>query len=323
MDKKQRERTILSLIYDESEYCEVVDFEIPDFLVQHRNEDTFFGVEVTEVYYSDASARIKRVSDYFQLIVDKDVYLHKKDKKVLKVVEADHVRGDELLGTARLILYKTPPIEQYVEMIVDAIVSKNAKVLEYLRSVTHVNLVVFDAESNFITFTAEEVYRKILSPSMKQALMNSRFREIFFITMLEKNRRVYIPLKMTLLMLEFYVFTNIVLKIIPDMVAISGKEQMHIFAEYLATKTKHIYMRDSDNEVEVIFGNSAVWYCDGELKGFVDYYDCSLPSDAKLVEASSLSEFFSSPEFRELEAEVSTYTFSTQHVYDVKKEVML
>ena len=49
MDKKQREREILPLVYGDENHAEILESEQPDCLIRRTGADVVFGVEVTEI----------------------------------------------------------------------------------------------------------------------------------------------------------------------------------------------------------------------------------------------------------------------------------
>ncbi|AUD03271.1 hypothetical protein CWM47_16375 [Spirosoma pollinicola] len=61
---KDKEMAILKMVYDTAHFKSVSNQESPDFVLQHHNLDTGFGVEITELYHSESHARLKNVSWY-------------------------------------------------------------------------------------------------------------------------------------------------------------------------------------------------------------------------------------------------------------------
>lgn len=62
--KPQRERELLRAIYNAGEYASVEHGDSPDFLLRRHHVNSRFGVEVTEVFDSDADARLRFHPDY-------------------------------------------------------------------------------------------------------------------------------------------------------------------------------------------------------------------------------------------------------------------
>lgn len=113
MERKERERHILTLVYDESEYAEVADSEKPDFLIRHHGEARSFGVEITEFYFYDTDARLRNIQDYVTDIIHHGKFRHKDDTKLLEVVTADVVSAEgKDKGQATVVLHRSPPVEE-------------------------------------------------------------------------------------------------------------------------------------------------------------------------------------------------------------------
>ena len=64
MDKKDREKSILKMVYNNDRIDEIIDCENPDFKVRNNHQQAFFGVEVTELYYSESNARLRNIPNY-------------------------------------------------------------------------------------------------------------------------------------------------------------------------------------------------------------------------------------------------------------------
>ena len=58
MDKHKRERAIFQMVYDEGVFESVSQQETPDYVLRHPGSHSSFGVEITELYETEADARI-------------------------------------------------------------------------------------------------------------------------------------------------------------------------------------------------------------------------------------------------------------------------
>ncbi|WP_420768268.1 hypothetical protein ACNR9V_12935 [Parageobacillus thermoglucosidasius] len=83
MNKKQNEMYILKSVYKTEKYKEVKQIEEPDFIITNHS-NIKFGVEVTEYYYSETDARLRKIQNYFQDLINHERYGHKQDKKQLE-----------------------------------------------------------------------------------------------------------------------------------------------------------------------------------------------------------------------------------------------
>jgi hypothetical protein len=58
ISKKDKERNILFSIYKKDDYAQIEDSEEPDFIICEKKDGNRFGVEVTELYYTETNARM-------------------------------------------------------------------------------------------------------------------------------------------------------------------------------------------------------------------------------------------------------------------------
>jgi len=144
MDKKRREREILNMVYARDQIGEIVAGENPDFKIRKNHQRKFFGIEVTELYYSEANARLDNIEGYLDEILGSKRFRHKKDIKDLEVKEftlqSDGKPDQQVEG----IMLDHPSITDYVQMVVDIINKKSARIQDYIQGLTHVNLIILD-----------------------------------------------------------------------------------------------------------------------------------------------------------------------------------
>lgn len=338
MDKKQRERAVLNLVYDESEYDQVDDGERPDFRIRHKGTEAFFGVEITELYDSEAAARVLRIPDYVSEIVSGNKYRHKVDKveleaKEYKVTSAEGHKKKPVRG----IIRKVPNSDEYRQLLVEKILEKEGKYTVYHERLHHVNLVILDMILVLATHTIEEIFMVLSSESVRNVLYKSHFREIFLVTRVKEKDRVYIPLKLILLFSDFHMLHMS----LSEYFAVESEDATEeepegdrnpretyfmLFAQYLRTKTDQVMFRKKEGFTEVILGNSSLFTREGEGKlNIMDYYDRALPADAKYVEEDDENaQFFLSPKFLEVERMVrENYTVAIDMADHIKGEFKL
>lgn len=327
MDKKKIEHDILNLVYDAIDYDEIIDSECPDFRIKNKVGNTSFGVEVTEFYFSESNARINKIPNYFTDILNNNQYRHKDDKQVLEVVDFEITEADGTpKGNARGIFQELPQPSQYVDMIVDAILNKDKKIKKYAKDLSHINLLVFDTEHRFQSVSVRDFFRYFFTPQLSTILYDTDFREIFLITLLETNRRVYIPLKMLLLLANFYMFRQLILDYPWETTDDTSHEStddnsarniMMTFASYMRAKTSKVLCRDEIEQVEVMFGKAGI-VLDGKRINIRDHNDYPMPL-AQTVDADTMTSFFSGSEFKEKEQEIiGKFVFSAELAYDIK-----
>jgi len=319
---KEKEREVLSLVYDNTEYSEIVDSEEPDFKIRHINSAYWFGVEVTEFYATESNARLRNIGTYFTELIDHEQYRHKKDKKYLEVRDFTIIseQGEEK-AKVKGILQELPSVGNYVKMITEQIMRKDKKLVGYNRTLAHVNLIILDREHRFSMVPIPEYFRYLYTETLQEALYKTSFREIFFITTLKENRRVYIPLRMTLLVADLYMFRQVLVNYFPEKARVSSNEFMLLFARFMRYKTGNSRYRVNNGRVEVVWGNSGVAL--GKTSNSIfDYHDQPLPADTIKPNLQGIVRFFSSSKFKTSMTDLlEKGTFSTQLAIDVKGTV--
>lgn len=330
MNKKQNERNILNLVYEEYRYAEIVESERPDFRLRHKGEDSFFGVEVTELFVSEASARLRKIPNYFNEAVFQGRYRHKTDKVVLQADEMTIIAPDGTVkAQTRGIMWKMLTPEEYAGKIADVIKLKDDRYGEYDTGLDHINLIILDTEHELALLSVNQFYEHVYTPQLREALFASAFNEIFFVTTLERDRRVYIPLKMLLLLAEYHLFGKLVMEYpweTTESDSPSDDEEdndgvtllMQMFSQYLRAKSDRIYTRDTDGNLEVIFGGCGMRLED-DRKVIYDHFDYPLPTDVEVVAEDAFTTFFSSDEFLEKAGAIlADVTFQAEIAFDVK-----
>ena len=322
MEKKQIERKILALVYDESKYLDILASEEPDFKIKLYDDSDYFGVEITTFHYSESYARLRNIPDYFDEVVGNGKYRHKHDKKELEVhdVVIQDAEGNEKSRTKCLIRPR-PTIGDHVAMISEVIRDKEDKLPKYQKNLTHINLIIFDAEAGFCMFEKDEYYNRLFVEDLRQRLYRTGFREIFLVTLLH-DRWVYVPLKMNLLVGEWYLFHTLIKVYFPERVKKYKDEFQMFFAQYMQYKTgKAFYRRHQRYMVEVIWANAGVMLNEPS-NSILDHADFQLPSDVISPNLKGVTRFFNSKAFQAALVELfRKHTFSTEMAFDAKKPV--
>lgn len=260
--KKQKERDILKLIYNEKELQSIKECEEPDFILQKIN-NIKFGVEITEFYYSESSARINNIPNYMDEIINKNIYKHKDDINSFETKEFSVIRnGVKINGKIRGILQKQPSISKNVTKLSQLINNKNEKFNKYIGKLNHVNLIIYDYENILTNLSEDKIRHLFFKSELEKVIINSNFREIFFITKICKFNllsTVYIPLKTLFLISEIKKLRFIMTKNYKNEIEkFSNKEPLFV-VEYLRWRgLKNVSYRTEFGGYEIIYGNSGV-----------------------------------------------------------------
>ena len=93
------------------------------------------------------------------------------------------------------------------------------------------------------------------------------------------------------------------------------------FAQYLKTKANDVFIHQTDNQVEVIYGNNGIVRLINEIN-VRNYNDYPISSSAKEIQHDETTSYFSSSDFSEFEDDINhRFTFSTELANDVKGEM--
>ena len=187
MNKKQREMEVLKKIYKEP-IVKINHTDKPDFIIDGDNER--FGVEITDYYYNDSSARLKNQPGYFNEIIksDNDSILNKKDRGLI-TREAIYIKDTTddkykfLVDTVGLKYndrydYNIEPSYEDVEkQLIDRIQEKNEKSKEY-EKLDYYELFIQDREKYFAKNRNRQI-RLYNSKLLLNAITKSKFKRVY------------------------------------------------------------------------------------------------------------------------------------------------
>jgi hypothetical protein len=322
MTSKAREKAILNMIYEDNQFAEIATGEAPDFQLTNKGEASTFGVEITEFYHSQSTARVRNIPRYVTEVVDQGRYRHKEDMIALPVCEATLVRAGEPDRRIEGLFYEAPDVAQYVHRVAEVLREKNKQLGQYAGGLTHVNLIIFDTETRLSRVRAGQFYACFFTPGLKAALSRSGYREVYFITKLDADRWVYIPLNLMLLLSEVYLFDYVLVTYYASLCA-SPTQELYLFAQYLKRKTtREIYIRQAEIGTEVIYGGYGVTLSQHKDLTVKDYADYQVPQDSYLLRLEPVAPFDTTFDSRVSES-CEHNVFVSELAFNVKSDVSL
>lgn len=217
--KKERERKILDLVFGIYPNLEVLeqDKEKPDFWLKFIDEKEYFGVEITERYHSESSARLKNIPSYSSELINK-VYRHKDDIKNLKITPIEIYDKDQKLKLkTTAIVFSNPDRDEFLNSVKAIIEEKNKKLQNYSKQLHHIDLIIFDNENSLHQYPPEDFMRYFFSSEIKETVITSSFREIFFITTFKNSIQCTMPLKLQIFYNETFMFSQLLFKFNPQL----------------------------------------------------------------------------------------------------------
>ena len=287
MHKSEKERIILSMVYDLSRFASVIQRECPDFSLRYASVDQAFGVEVTELYYSESNARTHNIPRYTTDLLAGGDHRHRDDRAVLQVGRINILArdGTEKASDVPAILQKIPPIEAYARKLADVIEHKNSKLPEYIRGdLSHVNLIVMDREDRLHMAPPETLYEYLFVPEINKVLSHTDFREVYLVTRVAPDRRICIPLRMVLLVSELYLFHGMLRERHPTLKFSSMQAELLLFAAFARMRGLEVGIAHTkQGEIELILGNSGVRMGEDLKIGIFDYADFPQPAVSESV----------------------------------------
>lgn len=149
------ELEILRYVYEQEFYPDVTPSEKPDFIV---NADEPFGVEVTEFFVDEVSARLNKRPGYSEdIIAGKNV--HKSDDKLTEKIKYKVTKksGTAVPGSVTAIAQINPPITDSLAMLVAKINKKTRKLAEYDTSVGPIDLIIYDPRAILLDGTNDHI----------------------------------------------------------------------------------------------------------------------------------------------------------------------
>jgi len=310
---------ILDFIYKGIPGLQIQKFDKPDFKLKYKSLAYYFGVEVTEFYFDETSARLRNVPDYLSDLLNDKKYLHKKDRETLKIQKVTIIsKNGENKGEPEAVIHKLPSLASCQEKIDQIIRDKNNKYYEYDESLHHINLIIYDAEGFLFRIKTKDFYNIFYSSNIVKSITSSNFREIYFITIVEDDKRVYFPLKMILFLSRIYAFSFFISHQYPNKKEFDDEEYYKYFIEFLDSQGfKDIKMKKLNQSIEIVYGNIGFHIQDKKKVVLINYQDFELPPE---VESINIKKYFylNEKDKETIDELHNTISFETEIGYSVK-----
>lgn len=208
--KKDREQEILSRVFEEGKFLKIADSERPDFILEYSGTvcgDTKVGVEITELYVDETTARLMNMPNYAKRVMDGE-YVHKEDKE--KLVPKDITYYGKAYDfkpfKTRLLPNPNYTVADFRKSLLESLQDKKERYKKYRADVPQHCLVIYDSFGFMKKRKREQFTKDILSTEILQELRNSPFSEIYFVSGFEElSEEFFVPLKICdLTMLGFH-----------------------------------------------------------------------------------------------------------------------
>ena len=208
--KKIEEKKIFELVYGENGDWQVVSTEAPDFIC-YRGGKALLGVEVTELHRDESHATLKKIDGYALHLLNGGNYLHKDDKKRIRLEKARYQSKDgSVVRKLDVIFDEGISYKEAVDYLMETISKKAKKAHIYLKMCQHVDLIINDA-SGIFSFEDYKIIFYVLSTYIdKQRVFGSLFREIYLVTTKKDKMFVKIPIKINLFAQDAFIFEKLI-----------------------------------------------------------------------------------------------------------------
>ena len=191
--KKNFEFLIVNTIYNKSEYKynekNGESQEKPDFILK-KNNRIEFGVEVTELYFDETSARLKKRKKYIEDIKKGEV--DKRDIKPLHLTSVYLDIGNDNESDYQF-LFNDFTIPQHTEKdyksaIIKRLEEKRNKSKEYEKNLSYIELIIYDTESFFYNYSEEETIDFLNRNSdILKLIEQTIFKNVYIMTIINKK----------------------------------------------------------------------------------------------------------------------------------------
>lgn len=198
----------MDLIYESRPIEEIIPSERPHFILTAWGRQ--FGVEVAELYLSETTARLGRMPEYSEELLNGGRFRHKDDPSHIKISKVDILNQDNeaVVRQVDALLQDSIRVIDCAVRAASMIENKGEKAATFSSGLAHTNLVILDHSRVLSMIAPDAFYRAFFVPELRQALAESPFREVFFATNL-KDGHGFVPLKMLLLLAEGFFFNGV------------------------------------------------------------------------------------------------------------------
>lgn len=196
-------KTVYS-VYDRKNYT-IIGTDRPDFSVTRIETQYSIGVEVTSLYFHDASARLKNNNAYLQKFLEGKI--HKGDKNhlyvdTIELLERRDVNNNPIAIEG--VVYAHPSIGEFLDLVSKAVQSKDNKYRYLSSGFKKIELIITDEENYFASWNTNDVSSNLFqNESLNNIIQHSVFNEIYFVSNFFGTTKI-LPLKKALFISKLY-----------------------------------------------------------------------------------------------------------------------
>lgn len=187
--KKQNEYKILSKIYNNSSRYVIESCEQPDFVIFDKKTNKKFGVEITELYYSPSSAKLKNIPNFVKDCLENGI--PRKDQKRLSEHLIYMDVNNEWHHIGKTIGEKFKTVDDYANAVINTITIKDKKMNNYHTN-DYCELFIQDKENYFFFKEIKKLKELYNSDKIIECINNSKFERIYLFTIVNKREMLLV-----------------------------------------------------------------------------------------------------------------------------------
>lgn len=282
--KQDRELSALRRVYLPDDFESVRPQDSPDFVLRHHRAATQFGVEVTELYESQAEARIVQRPEYVSDLLAGGRHMHRDDVVVLSVSTAKIEDADGNLKAEGVpaILRKLSSPQQHAAAIAAVLRRKTARFDDYASGLSHVNLIIVDRFKNQRGLDDEYHANDLLTSELRAALQDTGFREVFLVTQKTDSTWVYRPLQQLRLLESFSLFLGALASFPDTPDSLEWADLLALFVHAMAHRDLDVYVSAPNDGPSCAVHRGAGIRHTGDNIEVLDFHDHDPPAAADL-----------------------------------------
>jgi hypothetical protein len=281
--KIERERALLEVVYDLDRLSSVEHTDRPDFVLRSSRDSQAFGVEVTELFETEAEARAHADPTYISRLLAGGRAMHRDDVETLAVsrVEIRDPNGNVKATDVPAIIRKSPALGDRARAIGERIATKSVSAVGYRHDLSHLNLVIGDMYG--LPSERDGMYRvrDVIDPGVADALVAAPFDEVFLVGTTRDGRAEYRPLQLLLLMDSFYVFCDAVLTHDRMREEIDNRDLAPVFVSLRDVHGLPVRSAIIRGEPSVVYRRAGVTVANGQIET-MDFNDWPTPTPVDL-----------------------------------------
>lgn len=272
---------------------------------------TPWGIEVTEMFRSESEARTINHPDYLTRLFTGGQHMHRDDKRNLQVKTVTVLHDDGSETPVQAVMTPGEPIEVRYEQLAEIIRRKSTR--PYQAGLRHVSLIIRDRYDLMGDKREPYSVTKLMNAGVRKALLASPFHEVYWITVMEQeenSEQVYRPLRLLMLMEQFYLFGHGSDTWHPDDEEATPQDAVLLFEDYC---------RRADIDVRLWWTRDKLWVLHkgvaislGEGTEIFDNCDYEVP-EAEIRERAARDPELTDEQFEKAQAYITSNGFVCQY----------